>query len=163
MIAASRAELALALTGLYDDYGAAIDDDFARWPDYFTEDAVYRVVARENYARGLLWPTMSCEGRGMMLDRVNALRDTTLYAPRQMRHFASAIRVLEDLPDGYRVRANFLVAESLTESASRVFAVGRSYDTIVRVAADGGERLLFRERTCVYDGDLIQSSLVYPL
>ena len=160
MIAASRAELALELAQLYDDYGAAIDDEFARWPEFFTDDALYRVVARENYDRGLLWPTMSCEGRGMMLDRVKALRGTTLYAPRQMRHFISGVRILEDVVGGYRTRANFLVAESLTESESRVFAVGRSFDTIVRGADD---RWVFSEKTCVYDGNLILSSLVYPL
>lgn len=162
MIAPPSTDLRLALLGLYDDYGAAIDDDLERWPDHFTENALYRVVARENYERGRLWPTMWCEGRGMMRDRVMAIRETSVYTPRQMRHFVSGIRIVEELRAGYRTQANFLIGESGPDTESRVFAMGRSIDIVVRDAA-APHGLLFAERTCVYDGNLILSTLIYPL
>ena len=161
MIALPGTELKLALLDLYDAYGAALDDELERWPEFFTENALYRIVARENYERNMLWPTMSCEGRGMMLDRVTAIRETTMFAPRQMRHFVSGIRVLEATPAGYRTQANFLVGESQVESESRVFAIGRYFDLIVRDEASDGLR--FAEKMCVYDGNVILSSLIYPL
>lgn len=161
MIAASSADLKLALAEFYDDYGAALDDELERWPEFFTETALYRIVARENYTRGMLWPTMSCEGRGMMLDRVMAIRETSFFAPRQMRHFITGVRILSEADGGYRTRANFLIGESVVEAESRVFAVGRYYDTIVPDGATGGFR--FAEKLCVYDGDVILSSLIYPL
>ena len=35
------------------DYIGCIDDDaLERWPTFFTEDGLYRIVSRENYARG---------------------------------------------------------------------------------------------------------------
>ena len=63
--------------------------------------------------------------------------------------------------DGYRTQANFLVGESQVESESRLFAVGRYFDLVVRDEASGGFR--FAEKMCVYDGNVILSSLIYPL
>jgi anthranilate 1,2-dioxygenase small subunit len=162
VIAAAPTEIRLALLGLYDDYGAAIDDDLDQWPEQFTEMGLYRVVARENYERGRLWPTMWCEGRGMMRDRVMAIRETSVYTPRQMRHFVSGIRVLEETLDGYRTQANFLIGESGPDGESHVFAMGRSVDVVVRDSS-AAHGVLFAERTCVYDGNLILSTLIYPL
>src|SRR6185437_1655381 len=35
-------------------YAACIDDgDIMQWPDFFTEDAIYKVIPRENYDQGL--------------------------------------------------------------------------------------------------------------
>lgn len=162
MIAASTAELQLALLGLYADYGAALDDDVERWPELFTENATYRVVARENFERGRLWPTMSCKGRGMFLDRLTAIRETSVYTARQMRHVISGVRVVGEAGGGYRTQAAFLVAESGPDTESRLFAAGRYFDVIERdeSAAHG---LRFAEKTCVYDGNVILSSLIYPL
>jgi 3-phenylpropionate/cinnamic acid dioxygenase small subunit len=160
LIAPPSAGLKLALLELYEEYGAALDDELERWPEFFTETALYRIVARENYERNLLWPTMSCEGRGMMLDRIMAIRETSFFAPRQMRHFISGVRVLGETPEGYRTQANFLVGESQVEAESRVFAIGRYFDTVVR---DANGALRFADKVCVYDGNVILSSLIYPL
>jgi anthranilate 1,2-dioxygenase small subunit len=161
VIAPPTAELKLELLELYDAYGAALDDELERWPEFFTETALYRIVARENFERNMLWPTMSCEGRGMMLDRVMAIRETSMFAPRQMRHFVSGVRILGETPDGYRTQANFLVGESQVEAESRHFAIGRYMDLVVRDETNGGFR--FAEKLCVYDGNVILSSLIYPL
>jgi 3-phenylpropionate/cinnamic acid dioxygenase small subunit len=161
MTATYATELKLALIELYDDYGAALDDDLERWPEFFTENGLYRIVASENYERNMLWPTMSCEGRGMMLDRIMAIRETSMFAPRRMRHFVTNVRILSETSAGYRTQANFLVAESQVESESRLFVVGRYFDFVVRDEASGGLR--FAEKMCVYDGDVILSSLIYPL
>lgn len=159
---ASPTELRLALLALYDDYGAAIDDDFERWPDQFTDDALYRVVARENAERGRMWPTFWCEGKGMLRDRVKAIRETSVYTPRQMRHFFSGIRIVGDAPDGFRTQSHFLIAESGPDTESRLFAVGRSLDVVRRDPASP-HGFLFAEKTCIYDGNLILTTLIYPL
>ncbi len=162
MIAAPSNELRLALQGLYDDYAAALDDELERWPGMFTETGLYRVVARENFERGLLWPTMSCDGKGMLHDRVTAIRQTSVYTPRQMRHLVSGIRVLDDAPNGYRTQATFLVAESGPDTATRLFASGRYFDVVER-SADAPHGFRFAEKTAVYVGNLILCSLIYPL
>lgn len=162
MIAPASTELRLALLALYDDYAAALDDDLERWPELFTETGIYRVVARENFERGWLWPTMSCEGHGMLADRVTAIRQTSVYTPRQMRHVVSGVRLLGEMPSGYRTQATFLVAESGPDGETVLFAAGRYIDVVERDAsAPSGFR--FAEKTCVYDGNVIRSALIYPL
>lgn len=140
-------------------YAAAIDDDLERWPEFFTPDAVYRVIARENYDRGFPIATILCEGHGMMHDRVTAIRQTMVYLPRTVRHAVTNVRILER--DGGRVRAtsNVTVHESYPAEASKLLVVGRYLDTIERI--DG--ELRFTAKTCVYDGNLVLGSLIYPL
>ncbi len=149
-MAASSSELKLALIGLYDDYAAALDDELERWPFFFTETGNYQVIARENFERGLIWPTMSCRGRGMLLDRVTAVRETSVYTPRQMRHVVSGVRIVDETPTpgGYRTQAVFMVAESGPDTASRLYAAGRYIDTVVR-ADDAPDGFRFAEKTCV--------------
>jgi salicylate 5-hydroxylase small subunit len=146
------------LCALYDEYGFVCDDDVDRWPDLFTEDAVYKIVARENFERGLPLATMSCEGRGMLRDRVTSIRKTSVYVPRQTRHLIANVRPGAREGDRIRAQANFAVFESFDATGSRVLAVGRSYDVIVL-----GEELRFEEKVCVYDGNLVPGSIIYPL
>ena len=144
---------------LYADYVACLDQDkLERRPDFFVDEAVYPIVARENYDQDLSLATMLCEGKGMLRDRVNAIRETSMFAPRSLRHLVSGVRVQ---PDGAAVRseANYAVFETLVEGETRVFSTGRYLDRLVREA--GAWR--FRERTCIYDTTLIVNSLIYPI
>jgi 3-phenylpropionate/cinnamic acid dioxygenase small subunit len=159
MLAPHGEDVRSRVTALYDDYVTACDEEIERWPDLFTQDALYKVMARENYERGLPLPTMSCEGRGMMRDRLTAIRRTSVYVPRQLRHLVSNIRVVEERAGSLRMRANFAVFESFEDTQSRVFAVGRYFDLIV----ESGDGLRFAEKVCVYDGNVVAGSLIFPL
>ena len=78
-------------------YAACLDDgDISGWPDFFTEDAVYKLIPRENYDQGLPLATIFAEGRGGLIDRTVAIKKTTVFRPRYLRHFISNIRVLGD-------------------------------------------------------------------
>ena len=90
----ARPELKLALADLYDDYVDAIDsEDFDRWIGCFSEDAIYRVIARESHSMGLPHATIYCEGRGMIEDRANMIKRVSVYEPRVLRHFISGLRI----------------------------------------------------------------------
>jgi 3-phenylpropionate/cinnamic acid dioxygenase small subunit len=149
-----------AAEDLYFAYASAIDEDLERWPDFFAPEAVYRVIARENYDRGFPIATILCEGHGMMRDRVTAIRQTMVYLPRTVRHAITNVRILERAGKGVRATANFAVYESYPADASRLLVVGRYLDTIERT--DDGT-LRFTEKTCVYDGNVVLGSFVYPL
>jgi len=148
-----------AVEDLYFAYAAAIDDDLERWPDFFLPDAVYRVIARENYDRGFPIATILAEGHGMMRDRVTAILQTMVYLPRTVRHAITNVRILASEGPRARVTANFAVYESYPADASRLLVVGRYVDAVER---DGGA-LRFAEKTCIYDGNLVLGSLIYPL
>lgn len=154
------AELRHEVEDLYHEYAECLDDDqLERWPEFFTDPCRYEVIPRDNWERGLPLALVRCESRGMLLDRVEALRRASVYAPRYLRHLLSGIRIQEVVGDEIRVRASYAVLQTLEDEETRVFNSGRYLDLLARV--DG--RLRFRERLCVFDTILVPGSLVYPL
>jgi 3-phenylpropionate/cinnamic acid dioxygenase small subunit len=145
---------------LYCAYCDALDDgEYERWPALFTEACLYKVLPRENFQRNLPIGLIACESRAMLRDRVTALRETALYAPRVLRHFVSSLRIRALEPDGIRVGANFLLIQSLVDQPSETFLAGTYHDRIVE--SEGA--LLFAEKLCVYDSTIVPTSLVFPV
>ncbi len=142
------------------DYGECLDEfDIERWPDFFTEDCLYKIVSRENFERNLPLATMMCEGKGGLKDRVVALTETAVYHDRALRHLISNVRV-KGVKDGViDVRANYVVLETPTNEYTKVFNTGKYIDKLVR--EDGALR--FKEKLCVFDSVMVPTSLIYPL
>lgn len=156
----SKRDLRLELEELYAEYVACLDEErLEEWPEFFTDDAVYRIVPRENFDRDLPIATLHCESKGYLQDRVVAIRQTAVYAPRYIRRLVSNIRVLGWQDAHLEVRANYVAFETLRDELSRIFSVGRYHDTLV--IADG--RLKFQEKLVIFDSELIPNSLIYPL
>ena len=152
--------LRLALEELYHDYAACLDDgELERWPEFFTETCIYKVVPRENHERGLPLAVLSCESRAGLQDRVTAVRETAVFGPRALRHIVSGVRVLEQHGERIQSTASYAVFETLPGEETRVFNVGRYLDVVVR----DGVALRFAERICVFDSVLVPGSLVYPI
>lgn len=152
----SRSEL----RDFYDDVAACLDAEaLAKFPSFFTEDAKYQVISRENHDDGLEHAPIYCLGRAMIEDRVTATIEAALYQPRSLRHFISGIRVVGEEQGEVRAEGNFLIIESLVEREPQILMVGRYLDRVVR---EGGA-LKFRERTCVYDNYRIRTTLVIPV
>ena len=149
-----------ALEELYADYCDLLDDDrLEEWLELFAPDARYRAVARENWVRDLPLSTMSAESQGMLADRVTAIRTTSMFIPRTLRHIVGRLRVRPADGDGWSVRASWLVSQSLPGEPTTLFATGVYHDLVVR----RDDRLLFAEKVAVYDAEVIPTSLVYPL
>src|SRR5277367_5635228 len=97
------------------EYAAVLDrGEVERWPEFFTADAVYRMVARDNLENG--WPLalVSCEGIGMFKDRAYAIAHTEMFAPRYVQHHINNVRILGVDGPLVRAEANYLVLETLT-------------------------------------------------
>jgi anthranilate 1,2-dioxygenase small subunit len=153
-------ELRQRVGDLYCAYCDALDDgDYERWPDFFPEACLYKVLPRENFLRNLPIGLIACESRAMLRDRVTALRETALYAPRIVRHHLSGLRIRARDAMGIRATANFLLIQSLVDRPSEVFLAGAYHDRIVE--ADG--TLRFAEKICVYDSTIVPTSLVFPV
>ena len=147
------------LEELYGEYADRLDeDDLEGWLELFAAESSYRAVARENWERGLPLSTMWCESRGMLADRVMAIRQTAMYIPRTMRHLVGRLRVRRQEP-GWRVEASFVVAQTLPDEPTTLFAAGRYHDLVLEES--GALRLA--EKVAVYDSALVPNSLVYPL
>ena len=148
------------LADLYSAYDEALaEGKYESWPGFFTEACVYKILPRENYDAGLPVALIYAESRGMLTDRVVALRKTILYAPRIVRNLTAGIVLRSIDPDGMRLSASFAVLQTLLNEPSTVFLCGRYYD---RVVEDGGA-LRFAERVCVTDATLVPTSLIFPI
>jgi 3-phenylpropionate/cinnamic acid dioxygenase small subunit len=155
-----RRELRCALEELYADYVACLDDDdLERWPEFFTEACVYKIIPRENFERGLPLALMLCESKGMLKDRVVAVRRTSVYAPRALRHLVSSLRITGEEEQAITVQANYVVLETPLDEPTRVFNTGKYVDRLVR---DNGA-FKFSEKLCIFDSVLVPGSLIYPI
>jgi len=153
-------ELRMEIEEFHHDYCWTLDcGDIERWPEYFTDDAVYRITARENADAGLPVGLVYADSRAMIRDRAFAIKHTQMYAPRTLQHFVSNVRVLEVKESGIKAQSNYLLLQTLVEGPTTIQQAGRYYDTFVR--ADG--RLLLRDRQCIYDTVLIANDLVLPV
>ncbi len=154
------ADLRLEVHDLLDAYVACLDDfELEAWPEFFTDDCFYQNIPRDNWDRDLPLATMRCESKGMLKDRVMALRETQLFVPRYMRHLVSAVRVTSVEDGVIGAQANYCVFQTLVDEETKVFQTGRYVDRIVR--EDG--RLKFKEKSCVFDSITVPTSLVYPI
>lgn len=163
--AETRHDLRDRLEDLYLDYADLLDElRLQEWLDLFTEDCAYQVMSKENADRGLPLATMRCDSRAMLADRVYAIENTSMYAPRVLRHILGRVRVASADADvdraGVECGANFLVVQTIGQGASELFAAGRYHDVVVR--CDDG-RLRFARKIAVYDSPLVPNSLIYPL
>lgn len=150
----------LEIEDLYAAYVECLDDgELERWPEFFTDDCLYKIIPRDNFERGLPLALMLCESKGMLQDRVEALRRTSVYAPRALRHLVSSIRIKGSDGTVIHVHANYAVFQTLADEPTQVFNVGRYLDQLVRV----GGQLKFKEKLCVFDSVVVPGSLIYPL
>jgi len=155
-----HAALRNELRDFYEEYAVCLDEEeLERWPDFFVEDCKYRVTARENYDRNLPYGLIWCANKNMLKDRVLALRQTTMYEPRSLRHFISGVRIRHVEGDTIEAQANFSILESLSDREPVVNMVGRYIDTLTRTP-DG---FLIRARDCVCDNYRVRTSLIIPV
>jgi salicylate 5-hydroxylase small subunit len=150
----------MALTRLYADYASAVDSgNWTLWPEFFTEQCVYRLQPRENYERGFPLATLSFESKGMLKDRIYGVQETLFHDPYYQRHIVGAPLVRK--VEGGRIysEANYVVIRTKLNQLSTVFNAGRYVDEIV-ATSDG---LKFASRLAIYDSEMIPNSIIYPV
>lgn len=150
----------LEIHSLYARYADLIDEGpIAEWPTLFTEDAIFKIVTRENVERGWALALMSCDSRAAIEDRAYAIENLSMTIPRRYRHLISGIAATRQGADKWNVTANFAVFETIEGQPTAAFAAGRYKDVIVR---ENGT-LRFKEKISITDAATIKNSLVFPL
>lgn len=150
----------LALTQLYADYASAVDSgQWDLWPEFFTDDCVYRLQPRENHERGFPLATLAFTSKGMLKDRVYGIRETLFHDPYYQRHIVGTPLIRSAADGRYECEANYAVLRTKLSDTSTVFNVGRYLDVVVRTPAG----LKFASRLCIYDSEMIPNSIIYPI
>jgi anthranilate 1,2-dioxygenase small subunit len=154
------AQLYFMIERLMSDYVHCIDDDrLEEWPGFFADPCVYQITSAENYERNLPIGVFFANSRGMLQDRVTALREANIYEPQRYRHLVSSTRIVEKSESVIRAESNFMVVRIMQNGATMLFATGRYLDHI----AIDGPRPLFIERIVVCDSQRIDTLIAIPL
>ncbi len=134
------------------------DDELERWPDFFTNDGVYKITTRENYAND--WPLgiMYCDSQGMMRDRILALRTANVFEPHTYCHLLGRSRVTQ-VGQSFKARTNFEVIRTMQNGSDFRFATGKYLDDIV--LQNGVMKL--KSRIVVLESRRVDILLVVPL
>jgi salicylate 5-hydroxylase small subunit len=152
--------LRLEVDDLYARYIACLDQRrYDEWPEFFTEECIYKLQPRENYERELPLCTLSFETKGMLKDRVYGITQTLFHQPYYQRHLVSGLQITAVENGTIAAEANYLVIRTKKNELSEVFNCGRYFDQIVR---DDG-RLKFAAKLAVFDSELIPNSIIYPI
>ena len=155
-------EVRMQIDDLMADYAHTIDDDALEgWPAFFTEAATYKVISRENYEANMPLGIISCIGRGMMQDRIEALRNANIFEPHTYCHLLGPTRLSADSDDvgHYHARTNFSVIRTMQSGDSIRFATGKYVDVI---AVDSNHPR-FASRIVVLESRRIDALLVIPI
>lgn len=157
----SASTLREALAALNADYARAIDDDrLEEWPEFFQEPCLYKITTADNHRRGLELGLVYADSKGMLKDRVAALREANVYERQRYRHIVGAPAILAEEVGEARVESPFLVTRIMRDGTMDIFATGRYLD---RVGADVAGALKYRERIVVCDSARFDTLLALPL
>ena len=152
--------LAERVSQLNAEYARAIDDDrLESWPYFFTDPCVYKITSADNYRRGLPAGLVYADSRGMLKDRVTALREANIYERQAYRHLVGLPALRAEAGDTVQAETPFLVVRVMRDGTMDLFATGRYVDTIV----EEGGTLRFRERLVVCDSSRVDTLLAIPL
>jgi anthranilate 1,2-dioxygenase small subunit len=152
-------ELRWAVEEFNYEYADVLDrGEIELWPDFFTDDGVYRLIARDNADFELPLSLMSCEGKGMLKDRAYAIAHTEMFAPRYTMHHIGQIRVTDFEDRIITAQANYIILETLIDEPTRLLQSGKYYDKFLMQ----GDGLLLKERRCIYDTVLVPTCIVFP-
>jgi 3-phenylpropionate/cinnamic acid dioxygenase small subunit len=148
-----------AVQDLNTRYAAAIDDDKLEiWPDFFVEQARYRVTTADNVAQDFPISMIYATSRAMLRDRVKALRDANVYEAQRYRHILGPPLIAEVAGGAVRASTNFLVVRIMHTGETLLFASGRYEDHVVLES-----RPQFAEKTVILDSRQIDTLLAIPL
>ena len=141
-------------------YARCIDEDrLEEWPDFFEDECLYRITSAANHREGLEASIIFANSKGMLRDRVSALREANIYERQAYRHILGAPSILDINGDQARAETSFLVARVLRDGATDLFATGRYFDRYKLRA----ERARLIERVVVCDSSRIDTLLALPL
>jgi 3-phenylpropionate/cinnamic acid dioxygenase small subunit len=149
--------------GVHELIGAYVDcideDRLEEWPDFFVEQCRYVITSRASHEAGLPHGVVYAASRGMLTDRVTALRQANIFEPHRYRHIVGPIRIGQIDATVAEVCSNFIAVRIMHDGEMGLFASGRYLDRVDLTS----QPYRFIERLVVLDSQKIDTLLVIPL
>ena len=150
----------LAVLELLAEYGGLLDlGRYDDWLGLFAAECRYSAVPRENYDQGLPVALILCDSRGMLEDRIMALREANKYNIHIDRHLIGLPRVVAERAGAVEIEAPFAVYQTDQEGETRLFAAGLYRDRL----ETAGEGLRVVEKLVLLDTAAVPTLLATPL
>lgn len=129
------------------------------WPDFFTDDCLYKVTTAENRNNGFEAGIIYADSKAMLIDRVLALRQANIYEKQSYRHILGLPTIVKNGGNEAETETPFLVVRIMHDGQSDVFATGVYVDKL----RAQGDRLKFASRIAVCDSSRIDTLMAIPL
>jgi len=140
-------------------YARAIDNEkYEEWPEFFLDPCLYKVTTAENVVQGLEAGVIYADSRGMLRDRISALRQANIYERQRYRHIVGLPVVLGEDGGTADVETPFLIVRIMRDGKMEVFATG-CYRDKVRMDANMPR---FAQRIVVCDGGRFDTLVAIP-
>src|ERR1700749_1777100 len=85
-----------------------VEDRLEDWPDFFVEQCRYVITSRDSHEAGLPHGVVYAASRGMLIDRITALRQANIFEPHRYRHIVGPIRIEQIETTVAQVRPTFI-------------------------------------------------------
>ena len=129
------------------------------WPEFFLEHCLYKVTTAENHKNGFEAGIIYADSKGMLIDRIAALREANIYEKQSYRHILGLPNVLKNGGEEAESETPFLIARIMHDGQTDLFATGVYLDTY-RAA---GNDLKFAKRIVVCDSSRVDTLMALPL
>ena len=150
----------LRLEEFFAEYVACLDEvRLEDWPEFFTDDGLYGLWARENSDAGLPAPMFLCRNKRQMKDRVTSYREANIYPDHWNRHLLSATRITQSDSSEIVAHSNYAVLQTRQDGETFIYQTGRCADRFVRNRSG----LLLKERKIFYDTLAVRTLFVLPV
>ena len=141
-------------------YAKCIDANaLEAWPDFFLDKCLYKVTTAENHKNGFEAGIIYADSKGMLIDRVQALRQANIYEKQTYRHIVGLPSIVRNGGDEADAETPFLVVRIMHDGQTDVFATGLYLDTY----RQQGDELKFARRLVICDSSRIDTLLAIPL
>lgn len=141
-------------------YAACIDEDnLEHWPRFFTEQCLYKITTADNYQKNRPAGLMYADSRGMLQDRISALREANIYERQRYRHVIGMSLVNSVGERTIQAETSFLVTRTMRTGEMSLFASGKYVDQLLIQ----GSELAIEKRQVVCDSIAIDTLLAIPL
>jgi len=142
-------------------YGGCIDDDrLEAWPEFFLDTCLYKITTADNHRQGLAAGLVYADTKGMLRDRVTALREANVYERQWYRHIIGMPVIVECGQEGVQAETSFLVTRIMRGGKTDLFATGKYID---RIVVDASGELKLAQRIAVCDSGTVDTLLAIPL
>ncbi|MCX7311477.1 MAG: nuclear transport factor 2 family protein [Alphaproteobacteria bacterium] len=129
------------------------------WPDFFLDQCLYMVTSAENHRNGFPAGIIYADTKGMLTDRIAALREANVYEKQSYRHILGLPHILKNGGGEAESETPFLVVRIMHDGQSDIFATGLYLDTY----RNAGSELKFSRRIAVCDSSRIDTLMALPL